>query len=92
MPSIISGIMLPPPGSVILRPAAAPSLGGGGGGHTPPHMDEDDLPSNLMIADDDKMDTSDEQSKLSKQKLMDTLSFSFPAGSLASVLNKVSQL
>ena len=106
MPGIVGGVMLPPPpadgGSTVItasRPGAA---------HTPPHMDEDDLPAALMSSaavsgsaasggeTGEKMDTSslstEEQSKLSKQKLMDTLSFSFPAGSLASAFNKVHQL
>lgn len=86
LPTIVSGVIFPPPRSTITTTTTAT-----GKIHTPPQMDEDDLPAQLMIAED-RMDTSDEQSRISKQKLMDTLSFSFPAGSLAQALNKVCYL
>lgn len=57
----------------------------------PPKMDADDLmPINHG---EEIMDTStDEQMRLSKSKLLDSMSFSYAGGSLTSALAKVSAL
>lgn len=61
------------------------------GGTPPPEMDEDDLMP--LQADLVMMDvTSDEQTRMTQQKLRDTLSFSHTGASLTSELAKVSFL
>ena len=55
-----------------------------------PEMSDDDLlPPDLVIADDKMEVDQADAAAASKQKLMDTLSFSFPGGSLANALAKV---
>lgn len=52
-------------------------------------MDADDLiPTNLVIAEEK---SEEEQARLSKQKLVEGLSFSFPGSSLSSALSQVTQ-
>lgn len=80
-----------PVGSSLLKPPALTGRHAKLQQSSPPmvQMDEDDIiPVDLMIAEEN-MET-DEQAKLSKQKLVDTLSFSHPGGSFASVLANVS--